>query len=95
MDREQRITVIEYFYRFSVGNSNTDAVGLCFDVILEQEDDKPNHEAAVAKAKELLADTVEPWRLRADFPLYDMCVYINADHITADDIVLEGALEKS
>lgn len=77
-----------FSYRFSIGNSNTGQVGLCFDFEMEQE--KADEAAAVIAVKAALSehgaeDRLTDLRIIGD-PITHVCLYLNTALITKDDI---------
>ena len=74
-----------YCYRFSLGNSDTNALGLCFDVILEQ--NRRNKKAALKKAKELFSEWEQEPLVFQVKPLEHFCLYLNQHHFREEDIV--------
>ena len=79
----------EYIYRFSLGNSTTGQVGLCFDLHVTQE--RTNKAQAVRLAREALANQIDdPLPVPNAYLSERMrgaVVYVNADKLTERDIV--------
>lgn len=68
-------------YRFSIGNSNTDGIGICFTVEAENETE------AVATAQTTVDRWIACMEVGYQDGVTDVCVYVGPDLIvTADDI---------
>jgi len=78
----------KFCYRYSIGNSNEGQVGMCFDIVLEQE--QLNEDEAVEQCKKELDEYgAESCMTGLDIlpsPFAHICVYVNPEKITKDDI---------
>lgn len=77
----------KFNYRFSLGDTNSGQVGLCFELTLEQM--QIDKQEAVATLHQVLEDcNGELLDIRLGLPgIHHACLYLNTKPITADDIV--------
>jgi len=72
-------------YRFDLGDSDGGPVGLCFDVVLEQE--RCNRKAALKKAIDVLSEFDQDPIVINMPPFKHVCVYVNKHHLKLSHIV--------
>ena len=76
-------------YRFSLGDSTDGQVGFCFDFSMDQaaRDDQAAVDAVKAAFSEYGTDTCMTGLSILPEPFAGICVYVNEDLITVEDIV--------